>query len=107
MRLRIHGDSRDFPFDNPAKGQFQVTARVQRGVLLRRGALHGNTARDLNFERDRWRSRASGSILGTKLSNVRVAIPSLRGPEHRVHVSGQADVRARNSWGSYNPRRCA
>jgi uncharacterized protein (TIGR02099 family) len=30
-------------------------------------------------------------MFGAHLSNVRVAIPSLRGPEHHVQVSGQAD----------------
>ncbi len=32
-RLRLKGDLHDFPFLDPAKGEFQVTARVEKGVL--------------------------------------------------------------------------
>jgi uncharacterized protein (TIGR02099 family) len=94
VRLRIRGDLREFPFVDPAKGQFQVTARVQKGVLhyAEGWPRIDNIVGDLNFERDRLEIVGrSGSILGAQLSNVRVAIPSLRGPAHRVHVSGQAD----------------
>ena len=33
VRLRIRGDLRNFPFVNPATGQFQVTAHIEKGVL--------------------------------------------------------------------------
>jgi uncharacterized protein (TIGR02099 family) len=94
VRVRIRGDLRDFPFVNPATGQFQVTARVEKGVLdyAEGWPLIHDVAGELNFERDRFEIVGrNGSILGTQLSNVRVAIPSLRGPERHVHVSGQAD----------------
>jgi uncharacterized protein YhdP len=94
VRVRIRGDLRDFPFVNPATGQFQVTARVEKGVLdyAEGWPLIHDIAGELNFERDRFEIVGrNGSILGTQLSNVRVAIPSLRGPERHVHVSGQAD----------------
>jgi uncharacterized protein (TIGR02099 family) len=94
VRVRIRGDLRDFPFVDPAKGQFQVTARVERAVLdyAEGWPRIDNIVGDLNFERDRFEIVGrSGSILGAQLSNVRVAIPSLRGPERNVHVSGQAD----------------
>lgn len=94
VRVRIRGDLRDFPFVDPAKGQFQVTARVQKGVLdyAEGWPRIDNIVGDLNFERDRVEIVGrSGSILGAQLSNVHVAIPSLRGPERHVRVSGQAD----------------
>jgi uncharacterized protein (TIGR02099 family) len=94
VRVRIRGDLRDFPFVDPAKGQFQITARVQKGVLdyAEGWPRIDNIVGDLNFERDRVEIVGrSGLIFGAQLSNVRVAIPSLRGPVHHVQVSGQAD----------------
>jgi uncharacterized protein (TIGR02099 family) len=94
VRLRIRGDLRDFPFIDPASGQFQVTAHVEKGVLdyAEGWPRIDNIVGELNFERDRVEIVGrSGSIFGAQLSNVRVAIPSLRGPERHVLVSGQAD----------------
>jgi len=94
VRLRIRGDLRDFPFLDPAKGHFQVTAHVEKGVLdyAEGWPRIEDIIGELNFERDRLEiAGRSGSIFGAHLSNVRVAIPSLRGPEREVQVSGQAD----------------
>src|SRR3989441_13199272 len=33
VRLRLRGELREFPFADPAKGQFLVSARVEKGVL--------------------------------------------------------------------------
>jgi uncharacterized protein (TIGR02099 family) len=47
---------------------------------------------ELSFERDRMEVVGrSGKILGAQLSNVRVALPSLRSDDRHVLVSGQAD----------------
>jgi uncharacterized protein (TIGR02099 family) len=94
VRLRLRGDLAHFPFTDPATGQFQVTARVEKGVLEYAAGWPRieNIVAELNFERDRMEIVGrSGSILGAQLSSVRVAIPSLRGPEHHVQVSGQAE----------------
>jgi len=94
VRVRIRGDLREFPFVDPATGQFQVTARVEKGVLDYAAGWPRieDIAGELNFERDRMEIVGrSGSILGAQLSNVRVAMPSLRSPERHVQVSGQAD----------------
>ena len=93
VRVRIRGDLRQFPFVNPAAGQFQVTARVEKGRLAYAPAWPHieDIVGELNFERDRVEIVGrSGSILGAQLSNVRVSIPSLRAERH-VLVSGQAD----------------
>jgi uncharacterized protein (TIGR02099 family) len=94
VRVRIRGDLRQFPFVDPATGQFQVTARVEKGVLDYAAGWPRieDIVGELNFERDRMEIVGrSGSILGAQLSNVRVAMPSLGARERHVQVSGQAD----------------
>jgi len=92
VRLRLRGDLHDFPFTNPAKGQFQVSARVHNGVLNYVPGwprIEGIEA-DLLFERDRAEFVGrKASIFGTVLSGVRVSIPRLNGGQ--VNISGQAD----------------
>lgn len=93
VRVRIRGDLRQFPFVHPASGQFQVTARVVKGILEYASAWPRieDIVGELKFERDRVEIVGrSGSILGAQLSNVRVSIPSLRAERH-VLVSGEAD----------------
>ena len=95
MRLRLRGDLRDFPFADPASGQFQVTARVEKGVLdyapgwPRIQDIDG----ELIFERERMEITArSGTILGARLANVRVEHPEARArPRAHLLVSGQAE----------------
>jgi uncharacterized protein (TIGR02099 family) len=93
VRARVRGDLRQFPFTDPASGQFQVTARIDKGVLdYARGwpRIHGIVG-ELNFERDRMEFLGrSGTMLGAHLSGVRVAMPSLR-PGGHVLVSGNAE----------------
>jgi uncharacterized protein (TIGR02099 family) len=94
VRVRVRGDLRQFPFVDPASGVFQVTARVEKGVLdYGKGWPRINDiAADLNFERDRMEiAGRSASTLGAQLANVRVSIPSLRSDDRRVLVAGQAD----------------
>jgi len=93
-RLRLKGDLRDFPFADPAKGQFQVSARVSGAVLdyasgwPRIEAIEGQ----LMFERDRIDIVGrSGTILGAKLANVRVTLPSLLDAQPRLIVEGGAE----------------
>jgi len=93
-RLLLKGDLRDFPFTDPAKGQFRVTARVEKGELEYVSGwprISGIDA-ELLFERDRMEIVArSGAVLGAKIADVRVSIPRmLSRPVHLV-VSGQAD----------------
>ena len=94
VRLRLKGDLRDFPFVDPAKGQFQVTAKVSDAVLdyvagwPRIEAIDGS----LLFDRDRIEiAGTSGSILGVKIANVRVVLPSMLDPSPHLTVDGDAD----------------
>jgi uncharacterized protein (TIGR02099 family) len=93
VRVRLKGDLRDFPFPDPRQGQFQVAARVHKGALdYAEGwpRIH-DIEGELLFERDRMEIRAkSGAILGTRLSNVRVSIPSMLAPQTHLAVAGEA-----------------
>jgi uncharacterized protein (TIGR02099 family) len=94
VRLRLRGDLRDFPFADPAKGQFQASARVEKGVLSYANGwpLLYDIDADLLFERDRMEIVGRrGTLLGAQLTNVRVGMPSLVARERRVVISGQAD----------------
>src|SRR5256885_245622 len=55
VRLRLRGELRDFPFADPAKGQFLVSARVEKGVLNYANGwpLVYDIDGELLFERDR------------------------------------------------------
>ena len=93
-RLRLQGDLRDFPFTDPAKGLFQVTAKVSDVVLdyvsgwPRIDGIEG----DLLFERDRIDIVGrSASILGVRLANVRVNLPSMLDPDPKLHIDGGAE----------------
>ena len=93
-RLRLKGDLRDFPFTDPATGQFQVAAKISGAALdyvsgwPRIDDIDG----DLLFERDRIDVVGrSGSILGVKLANVRVSLPSMLDPHPRLHIDGVAE----------------
>ena len=93
-RLRLKGDLRDFPFLDPEKGLFQVAAKVSGAVLdytsgwPRIEDIEG----DLMFERDRIDIVGrSGSILGVKLANVRVTLPSMLDPDPQLHIDGSAE----------------
>src|SRR3989441_9979125 len=94
VRLRLRGDLRDFPFADPSKGQFLVSARFEKGVLNYANGwpLLYDIDGELLFERDRMESVGRrGTLLGAQLTNVRVSIPSLVARERLVVISGQAD----------------
>ncbi len=94
VQLRLKGDLRDFPFNDPAQGQFRVTARVERGVLeyVPGWPRIQDIDAELLFERDRMEIVGrSASVLGARLANVRVAIPAMKAPRVVLGVTGQAD----------------
>ncbi|MSP95661.1 MAG: TIGR02099 family protein [Betaproteobacteria bacterium] len=92
VRLHLRGDLYDFPFIDPAKGQFQVSAKVRNGVLnyVQGWPRIEGIEVDLLFERDRAEFVArKANILGATLSRVSVGIAHLA--EGVVSISGQAD----------------
>jgi uncharacterized protein (TIGR02099 family) len=94
VRLRLRGDLRNFPFADPAKGQFLVSARVEKGVLTYANGWPRiyDIDGELLFERDRMEIVGRrGTLLGAQLANVRVSIPSLVAHAPLVVITGQAD----------------
>lgn len=94
VRLRLKGDLRDFPFVDPAKGQFQVSAKISGAVLdyaegwPRIEAIEGT----LMFDRDKIDVVGrSGAILGAKIANVRATLPSTLADQPRLIVEGAAE----------------
>jgi len=93
-RLRLKGDLRDFPFTDPAKGQFQVAAKISGAVLDYASGWPRieQIECDLMFERDRIDVVGrSGSILGVKLANVRATLLSMLDPNPQLHIDGGAE----------------
>jgi uncharacterized protein (TIGR02099 family) len=82
-RLRLRGDLRDFPFEDPAQGQFEIVAPVRNGTLAfaEGWPLVEDFAGELRFERRRMEiTGRSARSLGLALSGARAVIPSLRAP---------------------------
>jgi uncharacterized protein (TIGR02099 family) len=80
VKFRLKGDLRDFPFVDPAKGIFQVSAKATQATLDYANGWPRIEAidADLLFEREKIQVLGrSASILGTRLSGVRVVLPSL------------------------------
>ena len=93
VRLRLKGDLREFPFVDPVRGQFLVTARVEHGALKYADDWPRieNIEGELQFERDSMTIVGrDGTILGARIANVRVGIPELSAPSAHLSVSGQA-----------------
>ena len=92
VRLRLRGDLHNFPFVNPAKGQFQVVGKVHKGVLdyVQGWPRMEDIEADLLFERDKAEIVGrKASIYGAALSGVHVTIARQNGG--LINVSGQAD----------------
>jgi uncharacterized protein (TIGR02099 family) len=94
VRVRIRGDLAEFPFRDPARGQFSVAARLERGVLdyAQGWPRIENIEGELVFERNRMQlAGRGGSILGVALANVDVAIKRLGEPDPHLEVNGEAE----------------
>jgi uncharacterized protein (TIGR02099 family) len=92
-RLRLKGDLRDFPFVDASKGEFRVSARVEKGELdyVAGWPRIYDIDAQLLFEREKMEIVGrSATILGAKLANVRVGIPKLAPGAHLL-VSGHAE----------------
>jgi len=94
VRLRLKGDLRDFPFDDPKKGSFQVVGKVS-GVNFDYAKawprLEGVSG-ELVFEGRQMRIFASkGAVLGARIANVKATIPDLFHDNEVLTVEGQAD----------------
>src|SRR5439155_1484864 len=93
VQLRLQGDLREFPFTDPARGRFLVTARVHHGRLhyAEGWPQIEDIEAELAFDRNRVDLVGrSGRVLGASLHDVKVSMPELRSRAPRIEVSGQA-----------------
>ncbi|MGH8726444.1 MAG: YhdP family protein, partial [Burkholderiales bacterium] len=93
VRVRLRGDLQRFPFADPASGEFQLSMRIENGVLEYQPGWPRirDISAELSIERDALQVIGrSGSILGAKVANVRVTIPRIYREAH-VLVNGQAE----------------
>src|SRR5207247_6247535 len=93
VQLRLQGDLREFPFTDPARGRFLVTARVHHGRLhyAEGWPQIEDIEAELVFDRNRVDLVGrSGRVLGASLHDVKVSMPELRSRAPRIEVSGQA-----------------
>ncbi len=93
-RLRIKGDLREFPFTDPAKGQFQIAAKVGAGVLdyVEGWPRVEQIEAELLFERERMEIVGrGGAILGARVGATRVSIANLLSDDPRLVVDGSAE----------------
>ena len=91
--LRLKGDLHQFPFVDPAQGEFSVTAHVRKGVLEYSPGWPriDDIDAELSFQRNRMDiAGKSGTILGAAVHDVKVSIPDLGSRTPRVLVTGQA-----------------
>ncbi len=94
VKLRIKGDLADFPFDQPGKGVFEVTAKARDGVLDYADGWPRieQLAADLHFSGKRMEIRgATGRILGAQIARVQAVIPDLIVLDEILELSGEAE----------------
>ena len=93
-QLRLKGNLNDFPFPGGAKGQFRVAAKISKGVLDYASGwpkVEGIEG-ELLFENEKMEIVGrSGRILGARVANVRVTIPSLMTENKVLRIEGAAD----------------
>ncbi len=90
-RMRLKGDLADFPFTDAGKGQFEVTARLSDAVFDYASGwprMEGFEA-TLMFDREKFDLVGhKGSILGAKVENLRMSMPSVLAPDPQLIVEG-------------------
>ena len=98
-RLVLRGDLARFPFADPRHGRFEVTARVEDGVLAyadgwpRVEALGARLAfrgRGMHIE------RAAGRISGARIEGARAVIDNLGGRDAQLVIEGRASGASSN-----------
>jgi uncharacterized protein (TIGR02099 family) len=93
-RMRLRGDLSEFPFVDASKGKFEVTAKLSDAVFdYAKGwpRMEGLEA-TLLLERDRFDLVGQkGSILGAKIENLRISLPSVLDPDPQLLVEGSVE----------------
>jgi uncharacterized protein (TIGR02099 family) len=95
LKLRLKGNPDDFPFDDPARGTFELTMKVADGSLHFAPdwpAIEGIGA-TLKFERRRMDIHAHAArTLGVALGPTRAVMERLIGAPHILFVEGGAEA---------------
>jgi uncharacterized protein (TIGR02099 family) len=94
VRLRLKGDLKEFPFERPGRGIFEVKVRGKGGVLEYANGWPRieNIEAEVAFVGNRMEIRApSASILGAQLTRVTAVIPDLANANEVLEVSGEAE----------------
>jgi uncharacterized protein (TIGR02099 family) len=93
-RLRLKGDLSDFPFTDSSKGQFEVTAKLSDAVFDYASGwprMEGLEA-TLMFDRQKFDLVGhKGTILGAKVENMRISLPSVLDPDPQLIVEGSVE----------------
>ncbi len=95
VRIRLKGRLGDFPFEDEKKGLFELIAGVNGATLDYAGGWPPLTdvTGELRFRGRKMEVRPqSGSLLGIKLTDVRVSIPELGKRDEHLLVNGTADA---------------
>ncbi len=103
--FRLRGDLMDFPFAQPAQGEFRVAAKVSGATLDYLPARADDTSGvaatdawpsitnidgDFVFERKKIEITARrAQVFGVQLASVRATIPDLTGADRRLQVEGK------------------
>ena len=92
-RLILKGNLRDFPFRDPALGQFNVSARASdvRIDYAPGWPVIEHVDADMNFGIGMKVAAQRGEILGARLSGVTVVIPDFEAHDELLKVSGRAE----------------
>lgn len=92
-RLVLKGDLADFPFRDPAKGKFLVTAKATEGKVdyVTGWPTVENIEANLSFGVGMKIDSAKGSMLGAKVSDVMVEIPDFESHDEHLLIHGLAN----------------
>ena len=92
-KLRMRGDPADFPFRDPARGEFRVTGRVTGGTLDYADGfpMLTNVTADLAFDGPSLKiSGSRASVLGAQIAKAVVTMPDMYRNRTDVIVDGEA-----------------
>jgi uncharacterized protein (TIGR02099 family) len=94
-KVRMKGDLRNFPFEDPRTGVFEVSARVANGVLDYVDGWPRITGIQAEYAMNAGKLQVRGSrasVLGVQLQKVTATIPDVFTHEpHRLQVEGAAE----------------
>ena len=93
-RWRFRGDPRDFPFRDPATGEFKISGRVTGGTLEYADGWPKltNVTADLVFDGPKLKiSSSRANVLGTQIANAVVTLPDMYRDRTDVIVDGEVN----------------